>query len=85
MLVRMAIPLNLLPWRNFLGGFLHGIQNHSDWNLQILNTSDSETEVSDDLADGLIVGNISEKTAARSKQDRCHTRLLRRKKRVHRM
>lgn len=63
-LIRMAIPLNLQPWRNFLGGFLIGIKNHPDWNLQILNTSDPETEVSDDLADGLVVGNISQKTAA---------------------
>ena len=64
-LIRMAIPLNLLSWRNFLGGFLHGIRNHPDWNLQILNTSDSTTEVTDVHADGLVVGNISEKVAAR--------------------
>lgn len=64
-LIRMAIPLNLLSWRNFLGGFLHGIRNHPNWNLQILNTSDSTTEVTDVHADGLVVGNISQKVAAR--------------------
>lgn len=64
-LIRMAIPLNLLPWRSFLGGFLYGIQSHPDWNLQILNTSDLEAEVTDDQADGLVVGNISQKVAAR--------------------
>jgi len=62
--ILVAIRLEHSSWRDFLAGFLAAIHRYPQWSLRIVDPADVHRALDVEPADGLIIGDIDETTAA---------------------